>query len=119
MIYLEYVAEGKPIADARAEDYVKDMIEEENIGENGYYHISTENVIQFLLTAIAKEEISHEKVEISFNGEVVEVNKYGAIHNPPKGFMDHTQRAMTDRIMVAMKRGKADREKAKKENSSK
>jgi len=112
-IHIKYSPQGLALADARAEFLVIDLIEFYKMDGFSYAHVSTENVIQFMLTHIIEDNLG-EIVIFEYDGDILIPNSYGALHDWPKGFCDYTHKAMTKRLRMAVKRAKAERKE--KEN---
>lgn len=108
-IHIKYSPDGIAISDARAEFLVIDLIEFYQMEGFSYAHVSTENVIQFMLTHIIKDNLG-KIVVFEYNGEFFTPNEYGALHDWPKGFCDTIQKTLSERILLAMKKRKAERE---------
>jgi hypothetical protein len=51
-----------------------------------YIPVSTQNAIDRIRLAVARNEIPYKDVEILFEGSPVSFNEYGAISDYPKGF---------------------------------
>lgn len=108
MITIEYCGSGKPVDDCLAERFVTNMLESvEDSGKDKWAKVSTENVIQAALTMIIRDGI---EVRFVYKNEILIPNKYGALHNWPKGFCDLTNRLVEERIRLAMKKRKEERE---------
>ena len=112
-IHIKYSYDGSAVPDHRAENLVIDLIEYYKMDGHSYFHVSTENVIQFMLTYIIKENLGM-IVVFEYDGKLLVPNEYGALHDWPKGFCDLMHGTMTERLRMAVTK-----RKAKRENSSK
>ena len=107
-IHIRYSPDGIALADSKAETLVIDLIEFYKMDGFSYAHVSTENVIQFMLTHIIEDDLG-EIVIFEYDGKFLEPNSYGALHDWPNGFCDYSSKAMTERIMKAAERMKIER----------
>jgi hypothetical protein len=71
---------------------------------------STENIFDRVLYGIANGEINYLGVEFLYNGDLLRPNKYGALHNWPKGFCDRGLHYASQRLKLQVERAKKDRE---------
>lgn len=102
MITIIYHKNGRAVADAGAEKFVR------NLKDSTSIMISTENVIHAARALVVEEGL---EVEFIFNGKTVEHNEYGAIHDWPKDFCDFNGNWSFRILDEAMKK----RKKTKKE----
>lgn len=80
MITIEYIPTGLAISDNEAENFVF------SLKDNDFVSVSTSNVI-FAAKVLSLEH--NIPVQFMFNGNIIKMNEYGAIHDWPKGFCDY------------------------------
>lgn len=85
MLIFEYTENGEPVSDFKAEGWVKWAL-----SHVGYKHfiVSTSLPFDIIRREIVKGKIFHDQVKFRFNGEDININKYGAITDWKKGFCD-------------------------------
>lgn len=110
MITVNYCKEGKSYSDFEAESLVKLWFR--NTDEYTF-HVSTENVIDYIRRMVAEGDIKHTDVQLQFNGENLEMNEYAVIKNWQKGFCDYREENAVRIIKAQNKKRRAIRDALK------
>jgi hypothetical protein len=108
---INYTRHGNPINDfyfGKRDLWFTQFLDE------GYNEVSTQNAIDRIRLAVASEELSLDDVEIRFEDEPVNMNKYGAISPWPEGFCETSMNLVGDLLTHQVMRQKAER-KAREE----
>ena len=81
---IEYCVDGEAISDF----YIQDKVREIAQGSKKNFKFSTENIFTAIRLAVVQGIINHDEIVFKFGNEKINVNKFGAIPNCPKGFCD-------------------------------
>jgi hypothetical protein len=89
---LTYSKSGIPVNDFEVEEVYKNIIhhlnEENDTGGSYNFSYSTENIFSRVRLGIVSGDISPDEIRFFYEGELIKINKYGAILHWPKGFLD-------------------------------
>lgn len=98
MVIIEYSKNGHPISDFDLDNLVEAIC---NLS-NAKLIYSTSNIFFALKLAIVKRQIDCEKIKFEFNGQILNINKYGAIEDWPDGFADIDAKMCEKILMTAI-----------------
>ena len=106
MITIEYAGNGFAVNDFLAEQWLRDLLSWDPARDH-HSVISSSLPIALVREAIAKGNLSHDKVTFVFEGRSFQANEYGSIPDWPRGFCDK-EIACSERILrAAMDRRRA------------
>lgn len=101
-----YVKGGKAVSDFDVEEVFQLLIN--CYGER--YSFSTTSIFHRIRLGIVRDEISHEDYQFEFDGEIIDINEYGAITNWPEGFLEDVARLFEQILRGAFEKRKLLRE---------